>query len=141
MSNKKHTYKYVKQLHEMGCSLAAMAMITGLDYDYIDKRFGINFDKKGVDNNIVRRFICEQGFDCVQKVNQGCSDIKINNKRMLNPFADIHYISAQQFIDSKENHAIVMTKSGKIWDPDDPNHTTILDRFYEIQIVLGFWKS
>lgn len=125
----------------MGCSLACMAMITGLDYDYIDKQFKINFDKNGIEFTKVRDFICEQGFDCIQKINQSCTDIKINNKRMIVPFADIHYISARQFADAKNNHAFVMLKNGKVYDPDDSKHKTILDRFYEIEVVLGFWKA
>lgn len=137
----KTKFKYVKQRYEKDCSVACIAMITELSYEFVYKQFGIDFDKNGMDHNIARKYICENGFDCIQKVAQGCGDIKISNRRMIIPFADIHYISAQQFADAEENHAFVMLKNGKIYDPADSKYTTALDRFYEITTVLGFWKS
>lgn len=134
-------YKYIRQLHERGCSLACMAMITGLSYDFIDKQFENNFDKKGIRSNVAMQFICEQGFDCIEKTSRIYTKIGLQNKRILVPFADIHYVAAQQFADAKTNHAFIMLKNGKIWDPDDPKHTTVFDRFYEILVVLGFWRS
>lgn len=135
--------KFVQQLHENGCSLACMAMITGLNYDFIDKQFSVNFDKNGLIYDKVRQYVCEQGFDCIEKINRIYTKVGSQNLRMLVPFADVHFISAQQFADSKYNHSFVMLKNGKILDPADHNHNhkTVLDRFYSIDVVLGFWQS
>lgn len=133
--------KLVKQRQECDCSIACIATITGIKYENVIKHFNNNFSRTGLTLAETCQFIAENGFDGIQKINKIYTDIKINNKRMLFPFADIHYIEAKQFANSKKNHALVMLKNGKVFEPSTGKFINILNEFYEIVNVVGFWRG
>lgn len=133
--------KLVRQRKECDCSIACIATITGIKYEDVIKHFNNNFDKTGLTLAETCQFITENGFDGIQKTNKTYTNIKINNKRMLFPFADIHYIEAKQFSNSKNHHALVMLRNGKVFEPFTGKFINILEEFYEIVNVVGFWKE
>jgi len=55
---------------------------------------------------------------------------------MIVPFADIHYISFQQFVDSEHNHAVVMLKNGNMICPTKNRKINEVS-VYQIDDILG----
>lgn len=132
---KKPKFKFVKQEEECGCAIACMAMILGKSYEEIVKSFYNDFNKQGIKIEPVIEYLSGE-VDVVRKKHWGYSDRKESNKRMIIPFADIHYISFQQFVDSEINHAIIMLKNGKIICPTKKYKIDEIS-VYQIDDVLG----
>jgi hypothetical protein len=132
--------KYVKQEHEKGCLIACIAMVLGWDYSEVVKEFENDFDKHGTDGEMAKQFICDHGFSVIEKRGSGYLDIRKHNQRMLAPFAPVHIVSVQQFIDKpKHTHGYVMDAKGKVYDPDDETRTVV--PCYEVRPVMGFFKD
>lgn len=132
--------RFVQQKHELGCAVASIAMVLGCEYDDVERRFGRSFDKQGLKTDQARSFVCDHGFSVIEKRADGFMDIERSNARMLQPFADVHIISAQPFADSKIHHCFVMDAKGKIYDPNrgiNPDPTS----YYYIVTVLGFFTE
>jgi len=133
--------KYVAQEQEHGCVVACIAMVLGWDYGDVADYFQNDFDKSGVKLDFAKTFICEHGFSVIEKRPEGFMDIKQSNKRMLEPFAQIHIVGGSQFIDAKHNHAFVMDKNGKTWNPGNQKHPDPMNDYYSINRVCGFWRE
>lgn len=131
--------KYVRQKHRSGCAVACIAMITGLSYDAVKKQFQTNFEHGGMKPEHSRDFILEHGFSAIEVTPSTYKNVPTINKRLSKPFADIHFVSVQPFADSEVNHAIVMDKNGRVYDPEDPKCKD-LSRYYCIVSVIGFWR-
>ena len=133
---KKPKFKFVKQEDEMGCAIACIAMILGKTYEEVARSFLNDFSKQGIRIDSAISYLSENGVDVIRKGHQGYANREDSNKRMIQPFADIHYISFQQFVDSDTNHAIVMLKNGKLICPTK-KHKTDEVSCYQIDDVLG----
>lgn len=120
--------------------MACIAMITGLAYDEVDKHFQTNFEHEGMYAEHSRGFICDQGFSAIEVLQHGYCGLQAANKRMNRPFADVHLVSVQPFADSKINHAVVMDKRGRVYDPDRPEKRSLTE-YYSIVRVTGFWRD
>lgn len=136
--------KYVAQKHEYGCAIACLSMITGINYDEIEKKFQANFDKKGLDISYSIKFLIDNGFDVCRKEVIAFSNIEKAKARLLIPFANIHLLSMQPYVDSKTNHAVVMDSKGKIYDPHIDNKkfnvTELIKKWYGPSYILGLWR-
>jgi hypothetical protein len=132
--------KYVAQKHEYGCSVACMAMITGLSYDEIERAFARDFSRGGLESNFSRAFICDHDFSAMVVTPHGYSDIRASNRRVSRPFADVHFVSVRPFPDSTLNHAVVMDRRGRVFDPQTRGHRD-LSPFYYINYVVGFFDE
>jgi hypothetical protein len=132
--------RYVQQKHEHGCLIACIAMVLGWDYDQVAVEFKTDLTKRGTDGEFAKQFICDHGFSVIEKRGTGYLDRREHNKRMLEPFAPIHIVSVQQFIDRpKQNHAFVTDSRGEVYDPNDRDQKKVL--FYEAVHVMGFWQA
>lgn len=131
---------YVAQKHRSGCAVACMSMVTGIPYDKVAQHFHTDFDKDGLSPDHTREFICDQGYSAVEAISRGYQNLNASNKRMARLFADVHIVSVQPKVDSRLNHAIVMDKRGRIYDPEDPKRKD-LSHYYYIVRVTGFWKD
>lgn len=132
--------KYVRQKHRSGCAVACIAMVTGLSYEQVDKNFQTNFEHDGMYAEHSRTFVCDQGFTAIELLQYGYSNLASTNRRMNRPFADIHIVSVRPFADSKLNHAVVMDKRGRVYDPDSPQKKSLAE-YYSIVRVTGFWRD
>ena len=131
---------YVRQKHRSGCAVACIAMVTGIPYEQVDKHFQTNFQHDGLKPEITRMFVCDQGFSSIEAISHGYHSLSDSNKRMARPFADVHIVSVQPFADSEINHAVVMDKRGRVYDPDRPDIKN-LSAYYYIVRVSGFWRD
>lgn len=130
----------MQQKHEHGCLIACVAMVLGWDYDQVSAHFIEDFSKRGTTSAYAKRFLCEHGFSVIEKIGSGYINALDHNKRMLEPFAPIHIIGVQQFIDRpKQYHAFVTDSKGKIYDPHDEKCTSMT--FYEAVSAMGFWQT
>lgn len=133
---KKPKFKFVKQEDESGCAIACMAMILGKTYEEIVKSFYNDFKKQGIEIKWVIDYLSANGVTVIRKGHYGYNDREENNKRMIKPFADIHYISFQQFVDIEHNHAVIMLTNGKIICPTKKYKIDEVS-VYQIDDVLG----
>ncbi len=131
---------YIAQKDRCGCAVACISMVTGIPYDTVAARFETDFSKEGIKPELSREFVCDAGFSAVEAIAYGIETVSASNKRMARPFADIHIISVQPFIDSEVNHAVVMDKRGRIYDPDNPKRRD-LSHYYYIVRVQGFFDE
>jgi hypothetical protein len=134
------TIKYVAQKHKSGCAVACMAMILDFDYDFIDSQFLQDFNKSGINKDPLVEYFTFNGLGCIAKIPVGFDQILIQNKEMLKPFADIHFVSIRQAPDTKLHHAVVMDNKGRIYDPDNKDRKKLTtDYAFEISYVLGLY--
>lgn len=131
--------KWVGQKHQYGCSIACISMILGTDYDIIEKHFKENLDKKGIATSDAIAYLAEQGLNIIVKESVGMANVKLQNKLLLLPFAEVHLLSVKQFMNNKIHHSIVMDNKGNIFDPDDVTRKD-LKLFYSIETVVGCFK-
>jgi hypothetical protein len=132
--------RYVAQKHQHGCLIACIAMVLGWDYDKVAVEFKNDFSKHGTDGEFAKQFICDHGFSVIEKRGTGYLDRRAHNKRMLEPFAPIHIVSVQQFIDKpKQYHGIVMDQKGRLIDPCNKKAKDVI--FYECVHVMGFFQT
>lgn len=132
----KPKFTFVKQEQEAGCAIACIAMILGKSYWDIEKSFLNDFSKQGIVIQNVIDYLSANGVTVIRKGHYGYNDREDNNKRMIKPFADIHYISFQQFVDVDNNHALVMTKNGKLICPTKKYEADKIN-CYQIDDILG----
>jgi hypothetical protein len=131
---------HVQQKHEYGCLIACIAMVMGWDYDKVVAEFHHDFNKSGTSGEFAKTFICDHGFSVIEKRGTGWTDIRLHNERMMVPFASVHIVCGQQFVDNpKHTHAFVMDGKGNIHDPDDKNRKVV--PCYEVRHVMGFFKD
>lgn len=132
--------KHVKQEHEKGCVVACIAMVLGWDYQTVAAEFRNDFNKHGISTDFAKDFLCDHGFSVIEKRGTGYIDLREHNKRMMEPFAPIHIVSVQQFVDMpKITHAIVMDAKGRIYEPTDASSTDII--YYSVNHIMGFWRT
>lgn len=131
---------WVGQKHDKGCVVACIAMVLGWSYDKVVIEFENDFNKHGTNTEFAKEFICEHGFSVIEKRGTGYIDVRQHNKRMMIPFAPVHIVTVQQFVDCpKQAHSFVMGASGEIFEPGDRDRKTIL--FYRVKHVMGFWQT
>lgn len=133
---KKPKFKFIKQEEENGCAIACIAMILGKTYADVVKSFLNDFNKQGMEIGHAISYLSENGVDVIRRGHQGYTTREANNLRMIKPFADIHYISFQQFCDSATNHAVVMLGNGKLICPTKKYKIEEVS-IYQIDDVLG----
>lgn len=133
-------FEYVPQEHDCGCSAACIAMALGVKYQDVVKHFRQDFDRQGLTDREVGDYIGDHGFSLIRKTAHCFMDIQSSNEKMMQPFADIHIVSARQFINSKMGHSFVMDSKGAIFDPENKDAKS-LDRYYSIDTVLGFFDE
>lgn len=131
---------YVRQKDDYGCAVACISMVTGIPYDKVAKDFHGDFKREGMDAKHTLAFVCEHGFSAIELVARNYSNVPATNQRMARPFAEIHIVNVQPRADSELNHAIVMDKRGRVYDPDNPDRKD-LSHYYCIVRVMGFWRN
>jgi hypothetical protein len=132
--------RHVKQEHEFGCMVACIAMVLNRPYDKIWPEFRNDFNKRGIDTSVAGNFICAQGWSMIEQRGQGFSTTQLHNQLLMRPFAPVHIVAVQQFVDdSKHCHAFVMNYRGKIYEPKSPEIKTV--EFYEVRHIMGFWPD
>jgi hypothetical protein len=132
--------KHVAQEHDKGCVIACIAMVLGWDYQVVAAEFHNDFNKSGINIDFAADFLGEHGFSVIEKSGTRYLDLAAHNRRMMQPFAPIHLVSVQQFVDKpKTTHCVVMDAKGKIYDPADKNAKDIL--YYSVHSVLGFFDE
>lgn len=132
--------QYVAQKDPAGCAVACMSMVTEIPYDKVKAHFNADFNKDGLSADHTREFVQDRGFSAIEVLSRGYNNLNSSNKRMARPFAEVHILSVCPKVDSKMNHAIVMDRRGRIYDPEDPKRKD-LSHYYHIVRVTGFWKD
>jgi len=115
--------KIVKQEQKFGCGVACLATILECDYWKVARCFRVQLDEEGVSAQDIADFLAGYGFDIISATalyySNGYNTI---SKRILKPFADIHIVGVNAFIDKSKSgdtdgHWMIMTKDGTLYDP------------------------
>ena len=130
---------YVPQKDDYGCAVACISMVTGIPYDTVAKSFHANFKREGMAPDKTRDYILEHGFSAIEVIPSTYKNVPTINARLSKPFADVHIVTVQSFADSDLNHAVVMDKRGRVFDPDNPKRKD-LSHYYCIVRVQGYWR-
>lgn len=132
--------KYIAQRQKSDCVIACLAMITGISYNRIIPNFWRDFNKTGLEIEHAANYLMDCGFFIIIKEGRGSLNNTVLNKEMWKPFAEIHLIHVQQYLDRPQiSHAIVMDNKGKIYDPGDIEATK--QTYYEVKKVVGCFKQ
>jgi hypothetical protein len=115
-------------------------MVLGCGYDEVERQFQQDFDVCGVVSDHIVNFICDHNLSAVEKIARGYNDVRLSNKRMISPFADIHILSVLSRADCENNHAVVMDAKGNIFDPAKPERKDI-GQYYCIVRIVGFYRE
>jgi hypothetical protein len=132
--------KVVHAKEESGCAPAAIATVLGITYEKASRMFYANFEKTGADFEDLVQIIIDHGFTGVKKSLVRTTCIGPQRKVMEAPFADIHVLNVQCYADSKETHAMIMDKAGRIYNTN-AGILRPLKEYYLILDVAGFWKN
>lgn len=132
--------RYVPQKDDYGCAVACMAMVTGIPYDKVAADFHADVKREGIHPDKTRDFLLEHGFSGIEVIPARFNNVPVTNKRVGKPFAEVHVLAVQPRADSDLNHAIVMDKRGRVYDPDNPKRKD-LSHYYCIVRVLGLYDE
>lgn len=130
--------KHVMQKHKRGCSLASLAMLTGIDYDEILAYFPIDFNEQGIYEQCLDNYLVDHGFALSRKHKYP----KFGKQREPwppLPFADMHLCNVKVNQDSPVTHFVIMLGNGDCFDPltTDIKH---LSDYFEVNNVAGIHK-
>lgn len=130
--------RYVRQKHECGCAVACIAMITGEEYDDVEKCFKEDFSKQCVSQKAIQEYIEDHGFGSVKKQAHGFPEVRTSNEQMSKPFAPAHIAHVLPYINAKNAHSVVMDAKGRVYDPQ---HSEVKDfsSYYYIISVTGYF--
>jgi len=129
----------VRQKHKYGCTVAAIAMVTGLSYEEIAAHSTRDFSAHSMCLEDWLEFLNGRGFAFCVKYR--VTHLRAPNTRRstwpLPPFAPIHLINVQ--IPGIGGHAVVMLDNGGVLDPNrDGLHT--LGDYPDVLSMIGVWK-
>lgn len=133
-------FKFIAQRTDDDCAIAALAMVTGRSYNKVSQDF---YRSGKIPNNDSIQYLTDCGLCVVVKDLETWCDQYKSNKRMLQPFAERHFITAKTYTDEKFNHAFVMDKYGRCFDPSGMNRPLFdpARKFYLVQRVIGVWYT
>lgn len=130
---------FVKQEQEHGCVPACLAMIRGVDYWRVAQWFENKFTHDGIKLETAMEYLSHFGYQIIVKEVWTGNHPLFGQAEMTKPFAPIHIVSVKPFADSKTNHSVIMSKSGRIYDP-----SSVMKSFadiWEVQRILGVWPK
>lgn len=130
--------KYVAQRQKKDCVIACLAMILPASYESIIQNFWTDFDRQGIELEHAANYLMDCGFFTIIKEGIGSPNNSMHNELMWKPFADVHIVSVRQFVDRKTAHAVVMSSTGKIYDPGQLKSSK--KDYYEVIKVLGLFS-
>lgn len=133
--------KRVVQKDEYGCLPACLAMIRGVAYDRVAPWFSVDLSKEGIEFQKGVDYLCQFGFQVIYKEIYSGNHPNFGFKEVTTPFAPMHIVSLQVNFDSKERHAVVMTRTGKILDPGPHNLVKSFKGIWEVPRCVGIWPK
>ena len=133
---------YVKATEDNSCVPACLAMVTRKTlkhilsdiYEYWEAEGKIS----GTTNDIVDEYLSQNGY-AIQRINYEYSPAKLLIEGWpIDPFAPIHIVDVWSS-DPAGMHAVVMDKSGKIYDPSNRRIKKISE-YQRVFSITGIWK-
>lgn len=126
--------RLVKQRTARDCSVAALAMVTGFQYEEVIAAFPeINFDSGGLTIHGVDWFLVEHGFAIARK-REWRGVIPVDEPRSVwpcEPFGSRHLCEVRVSENSPVSHFVVMDHQGQVLDPLHDSPTRLTD-YYEV---------
>lgn len=109
----------VIQEDDYGCLAACVATILQLSYKEVSGWFATDLSKECTNKiHNVNNHLASYGIDTFYLENSYYCNPTRHFELMLKPFADIHIITAQMYIETPEvGHAMILTKEGLILNP------------------------
>jgi hypothetical protein len=143
---KKPKFKYIPQKMkdetQSDCAIACIAMILGCSYNAVYEDMYDDFEKNGVSFKRALEYLADHGLSVITKEWKCYQDIRKNNKRMKEPFADIHLVRVRQYANKSMLHSMVMDKNGRVYDPSPFGRSNKgFAGWYEILEVGGCYYS
>lgn len=136
--------KLVRQKHARGCGVAALAMLTGDDYDAVAVYFrGIDLDAKGLYLCGLDDYLVDRGYAIARKKRYlgffGGDGAPPREPWPPAPFADVHLCEVEVYEKAPVYHFVVMLRDGAVLDPlaDGPRR---LSDYHRVNSVAGVYR-
>jgi hypothetical protein len=131
--------KYVRTGEENGCVIACLAMITGKTFKQVIAEMRPYWDNEGMfegtDDDAWMQYLAAHGY----AYNYISDDYTPQDRLLKNwpvaPFAPIHIC----FVHASGPHAVIMSSTGEIFDPND-NKIKSLTEYHRVYRIVGIWK-
>jgi hypothetical protein len=140
------TVRWVRQEDEMGCWVAAMAMVTGKTYNEVKAETGDTWSSGGHSWK-TDQYLAQHGFavaryfdsDQFHQLPPSEHGTRFNHKWPdwpMKPFAPLHVCSVQT---SRAAHSVVLLSDGTVLDPAIP-HPRRLSDYQRVIEIVGVWR-
>lgn len=133
--------RHLLQKHARGCGVAALAMLTGHDYDDIARWVGAeNLDERGIYLHDLDFYLFEHGYALQRRfLFGGYTARRQTTPWPPKPFADVHLCEVQVAESSPVHHFVVMLDHGAVLDPltTEPRR---LDSYHQVLNVAGVYR-
>jgi hypothetical protein len=129
----------IAQKQKCGCTVAAVAMVTGKSYEEVARASTRDFDNDGVQLEDWLEYLFENGFT-FHRLYRVTHLQGVNKERSVwppEPFAPIHLCSVVSPIAA---HAVVMLANGDVLDPAKPGTHRLTD-YKATHFVLGLYLN
>jgi hypothetical protein len=130
----------IKSEDECGCTIACIATVLGRSYQDVRKDFETDFTKEGLEPDVVKDYLIEQGCSIFYKEASSFIHNDFKREESLIPFAPIHILVVDIAFDADSTHMVVMDEKGKIYCPGGFTEDEILN-CYAILGNMGIYKN
>lgn len=129
----------IKQKHARGCSVAALAMITGQSYETVCEHFGIDFETQGLYLPNLDEYLVEMGYSiCRKYFYVGVLTDSLRKHRdvwPVEPFGDVELCEVKVSESAPMMHFVVRLRDGTILDPLIESTRTLSDYHQVLNIA------
>lgn len=134
--------KHVLQKDAWGCSIAAIAMCVGRDYDTVKAEVEMLIEKeinenRGISHIEVWEWLIGAGYAWQQKYKYHYKN-KLRDPWPPPPWAPLHYCEVH-VSQGSGGHAVVMLEDGTVLDPLTEAARRLAD-YHQVNLVMGLWK-
>lgn len=136
-ANADKNVRFVAQEDENGCSLACIAMITGLTYAEVKAAFPTFCNCCGTHEDPVIEFLADSGYALAFKHEWLTVQRRNREEWPVRPFADVHLVKVKVKEECPLNHHVIMLGDGTVLDPETDGSPRRLSDYLKIFSIAG----
>lgn len=128
--------EWVQQVETNSCAVACLAMILGVDYAEARSRVPVFDPQQGMVMGQPLRVLAENGWAYQEKWPDYSPAGYQRTRWPLRPWAPLHLCAVNN---GDGWHAVVMDRSGQVYDPLRPDRLTLAD-YPAVYQIVGLWR-
>jgi hypothetical protein len=132
--------KWVKQIDENGCVIAALSMVTDLSYEEVKVQFARSFCVNcGLSDEDIAQFLANNGYATSWRYLWNAPSRMEREIWPPEPQTELNLCKVKVYPDSRMNHIVVVTKNGTVYDPEREEHRKLSD-YHRVYCMIGVVK-